>query len=214
MKLQASPDRAAGVAKTEANLFVGPCCTRSWGDNEYQKGKCMNTLQTPDARWDVATDLYGRLAKLPTGCEAADVIEHAISLNIEYPYTTSDQGLLIRKLWRNARSSNFRSKRRAASLVDRLSRQIHGAAPIPASLQFEGGTYETPERVFVLRDAESRLRSAVGLLGPEALRCLDGMLAFESVDETAKASGISPRTVNRIRSHIRNLARPIILGET
>ena len=72
----------------------------------------------------------------------------------------------------------------------------------------------TPEDIAVARDLEHRLRATVAdELGSLTSNVLEGLLCGETVSESAKRLGTSPRTVDRARRNVRVQARELLSPE-
>jgi hypothetical protein len=68
----------------------------------------------------------------------------------------------------------------------------------------------TPESIYLAQEFAARLRASVANLGPQAVRCLEGMIARESAKETATACGTSLSSINRLRRQIRVQASKLL----
>jgi hypothetical protein len=70
------------------------------------------------------------------------------------------------------------------------------------------GAGDDPEAVVVAADLQAKIRLAADEV-PHGTRCLHGMLAGETIPQTATAAGVSVRTVKRARRQIRAATRQI-----
>ena len=72
---------------------------------------------------------------------------------------------------------------------------------------------KTPEAVCIAQEVEAKIRESIAQIGLHMVRCFDGMLMGETITETAKACGISSRSVNRARQEIRAIAKPFFFEQ-
>jgi len=165
-------------------------------------------------RWDVTRGLYERLARLSRDGEEAEAIDRAISLSISPSRRHSDVAAFgYRDLMRNGRFSSRRSRQRQAKVLAEVGAH---ARLMPSTFFGDGighGCLSTPEDVVIARESIQRMREASAELGPQHVQCLESMLAGSSVDETARVCGLSPSSVDRMRTEIRDIARPILWPE-
>lgn len=156
------------------------------------------------ARWQVVEQLYSLLERLPEGSPDANIVEHAISLALNPQRIIQDIPWLLHDVLRNARFSVRRAEKRREALYQKVENvTIRDQRTID---------YATPETIFVNQECVELLYKSIALLSPHALRCLEGMIAQESIEETASACELSRRSVDRIRRQIRIVARTL-LGE-
>lgn len=163
----------------------------------------MNTLPSSDVRWDVLQDLYSRLQKLTPGTKEAEIAEHAISLALNPRRQSKDATFFLYDVLDNAKHSILRTQTRRNALLKKFT--AYSAHVVH--------NYETPEAICIAQEIEAKIREAAGKLGPNIVRCLDGMLVGESVSQTAAACGISRRSVDRARQKIREILRPMLSGQ-
>lgn len=165
----------------------------------------MYNPSSSDARWVVASQLYLRLQKLTPGTKEAEITEHALSLALNPKRKPKNATFFFHEVLRNARYSIQRTQTRRSALFEQLATH-----PAPATDNID---YKTPEAICIAWEIEAKLREAAAQNSPHTVRCLDGMLAGESVSETAAACGLSRRSVNRARQKIREISLPLFFTQ-
>lgn len=70
-----------------------------------------------------------------------------------------------------------------------------------------------PEQYDIANELEERVRRRLAYEDPKILRCLDGLIDGESIDDTAASIGGSPRLAKRLRQKARRLAAEVLLVE-
>lgn len=165
----------------------------------------MPTSSQSDVRWTVAGKLYSRLQTLPPGTREAEVTEHAISLALNSGRQSKNATFFFYDVLRNARHSTGRTQVRHSVLFNNLA--AHSAQAL------DSVDYKTPEALCIADEIEDKIRDAAARSGPHTVHCFDGMLAGESVTETARRCGISTRSVERARQRIREIARPLFFSQ-
>jgi polyhydroxyalkanoate synthesis regulator phasin len=168
----------------------------------------------PDGfRFDAVSKLYSIIQHADPGSEKALIAEHAIDLALN-PGRDVDPAYFLRNVWRDARRVTRRQ--RSAHPVeswDALAGDLASGTRAADStirlslVQFTDNN--TPEAQAIANQIEQRLRVTVSSIDANALRCLEGMLDGESVEQTARAAAIPNRRVKRLRQRIRAAARKI-----
>ena len=166
----------------------------------------MEIPEWNDVRVSVIRRLQSIAEEVPPGTETFEIADHAIDLALSTARAQATPApLLFRNVWRNARYI-VRRRRATALVLDPLSedspigRKIADGALIPPSAP------HTLEDHAVAADLEARIRWEAARLDRCGAQCFDGLLAGESLDETARLLNITPRRVKRIRARIRAAA--------
>ena len=146
-----------------------------------------------DSRWSIVVELQQSLYHLQPGSEAADIIEHAISLAIQSTSQEINHKFFHHDIIRNARFSLLRTKARQRQLLKK------------AALLTEIGTEDSG--LYTSSNLKAELREVVAQSGENLARCFDGMVNGESVAATALACGVSRRTVDRLRYRVRQVVQ-------
>lgn len=159
---------------------------------------------------DVMEECYRRAAVLEPGSEGAEAAEHAITLTLsEDRDHTSAKHLLAdvladgRKQFRRGTARRLRAEQACGD---------HAVLGIPTGLSRGFVCEDTPESIVVAADLADSLHVHSEAVSEHGPRVLDGMLADETVDETAAALGRSLATVDRTRRKLRDRAREIGLA--
>ena len=131
--------------------------------------------------------------RLKPGSEAADIIDHAISLAIKSTSQELNHKFFYHDIIRNARFSLLRTK-------TRQRQQLKKAALVTERWTEDSGLYTSS-------NLKAELREVVAQSGENLVRCFDGMVNGESVAATALACGVSRRTVDRLRYRVRQVVQ-------
>jgi hypothetical protein len=170
--------------------------------------------ESADVRWDVMAPLYDLQRRVTPDSRSAEVVDRALSLCVERSFSTLDPVLLGRSVWQNARFIVDRARNRAEEINQRLALELGGKrledGVVPAPGLADAPSPQQVEDVCGVRENIARLRLAVATLGPSASLTLEGMLLEETAAETAAHTGVALRTVHRLRTRIREVARPIL----
>ena len=158
----------------------------------------MNTPSSSDVRWVVVEKLYSRLQRVIPGTKESEIIEHAISLALNSGRQSRNASFLFHDVLRNARHSIRRTQSRRSNLFTAYSACV-----------LNNIDYKTPEAVCIAHEIEAQIQETAAQSGPEMVCCLNGMLAGESITETAARCGLSRRSVNRSRQRIREISLPL-----
>lgn len=163
----------------------------------------------------VAHNLYDRLTNFHTGSDRAEIYELAISYALSPGRTQQNPKFLTHDVLRDARKTFFRRQRREHKLVEEIGAavgptQTKGVEQVLASSNMVAGLSlvdnKPLEDRLVTIELEQEIRYGVSALGAKAIRCFDGLLSGEEIQETATALGSSTRTVDRYRKKIRGVA--------
>ena len=158
----------------------------------------MENNLTSTINWDVIAQLYRLLLKQNQrnpGSREAEITEHAIDLVLNRKEPSPKQEYLFYNALKNAEFSKRRSYQRQYNFLRQISKQTKN--------NFHN---QTPESYYVCEEIYSTITKRINAINPSWIRCLEGMLIKESISETAIACGISHRSVNRARKHIRKIA--------
>ena len=170
----------------------------------------MQSPEWDDTRVSVVCRLQSIIEKVPPGTETFEIADHAIGLALSANRDDRNPALLFRNVWRNAR---YILRRRRELILDPLNddsvigRQIADGELACASAP------ATPEEQAIAADLASRIRGAVARLDRRGAECFDGLVAGETLLETALSLRITPRRVKRIRAQIRAMAHTLAYRE-
>lgn len=189
-----------------ANVYVGGAAP-SAGGSAPKEDKSMLLPVSGDARVSVVRHLQAIADEVPPGTETSEIADHAIDLALSPTRDDPSPALLFRNVWRNAR---FIVRRRREVVLDPIT------ADSPVGRLLEDGALsavskpETPEDLIIAKDLAERIRGAADCVDRHGAECFDGLLAGESLEETAQRLHITPRSVRHIRAQIRAFARCLI----
>lgn len=164
----------------------------------------MSARTSSEVRWDVIEHFQTVLVNQAPGSVESEITERTISLALSPKRQSPDQAIFAYDAWRNARSSVFRTKKRHTALVEKY-------ASDPTSLVDPIDT-ESPESLFLARELEATIRQAVAVVDAKLIMHLECMLAEKNIAETCAMLDVSRSSVDRARSQIRNIARPIVVS--
>jgi hypothetical protein len=164
-------------------------------------------------RYAVVQHLQEQLANARPGSHAYEVADRAITLALSPRRNPAVPEYLERNVRRDARRILARSQRRV--ITDPMTPDTALGREIEAGLHPAAvDRRHNPEQSCSVSDLQTKLERRVGAhLGTRGLRCLAGLLAGESPRETAAALGSAPRTVDRLRAKVREIARRFLQSQ-
>ncbi|MER6086823.1 hypothetical protein [Streptomyces bluensis] len=174
-------------------------------------------LQLNDARVETMRRLHEMNKARSWDGEYLDVLDTALNLALGHKRAAEDPDLLCRNVIRDARRTIRRSEanaRRSAAcrpLADAARRRVATTAA-DGSPVAEMVTYDTPEARALAAETVQELKAFAATLGAHGPGCLQGMLDMATVPDSAKQTGVSVATVERVRRALRIHARALISG--
>lgn len=167
----------------------------------------MQSPEWDDTRLSVIRRLQFITATFPVGSEASEIADHAIELALSTKRNDRSAPLLFRNVWRNAR---YIVRRRRKFVLDPLTERSAVGRQIVRGELARCGAPRTPEELVVATDLAERIRGAAARIDRLGTECFDGMIAGDSLEETAHSLNINTRRVKRIRAYIRWFARALL----
>lgn len=162
-----------------------------------------------DPRYRVVLKLQNLLKNSKIASETADIAEHAIDLALNPTRQAENASYLLRNVWRDASKILRRRDANNPSISLNVEPLIDGLACYPHSfLRLVDNT--TPEALAITNQIEEKLKGAMAAIAPYANRCLEGMIAGETLQETATATGQTTRRIRRLRQRIRLIAEKLL----
>jgi len=163
-----------------------------------------------DVRVDVMLRFQSIAKRFDPGTEPFEAADHAAVLALSARRSSSNDTALFFRAWRDAKRI---LRRRRRLFLDPLTPDSDLGAGIAEGRVASAVGADSTADLAIARDLEANVFDALVSLGPQAIACLTGMLAGESVRELAERMGVAPRSVKRLRAKIREVARPFFLAE-
>ncbi len=169
----------------------------------------MRTPKWEPSRVSVVRRLQAIAAACSPGTEMFEIADRAVDLAMSNSRSEANPALFFRNVWRNARFI-VRRKRPRELIFD----SMHEDSPIGSriangELRNLAGP-ATPEEISIATDLEVRIRFEAGQVDALGAECFDGLVAGQTLDETARTLSISTRRVRQARERIRAAARRVI----
>jgi hypothetical protein len=158
----------------------------------------MGSDNRPD--FQATAECYRRARAALPGSERADVAEHAVTLMLGRT-GAEGQRWLLENVLRNARHSVRRSRQRHLRLIESSRQLAMRNQPTGATRGFID--HDSPESLVLAAELKDLLAAKAAEIGPVAQRTLVGLLAGETLEETAADAHVSVSTVKRVRRQLR-----------
>jgi hypothetical protein len=162
--------------------------------------------------FEVVESLQHELAKAQPGSTQEGILEKALDYALSDDRPRVSAPFLQHDVLRDARKAVYRTAALAQRFQSQLDHIVARGGRLAGFGLVDSGS---PERLFLASELEGAVRSEISRRsGSMGIRCFDGMLDGDSVDESARTLEVSASTIDRTRRQVRRITAALLGAAT